>query len=317
LTDHVIRLVDPEGLPLEVVVVTTGRRAGAPSAVFEIGALDWGRVASEGLLRVDAERARGPWPQFDETQPVHVDVVLDPGVPVQSGGDVSAQLLSARDAGALRRTDAWWALSATQEVELPPELRDSGTLREGVEFERPPFLEDAKPSVGLDEVWSQAMDATDDIEEPEPMLRLVLVVFDDNGGPIERPLDDATVVHAPVAGVPIDWDLYVRTDEERHLLTAYAVLAAEVAPERLPKVHELAARLNGRMPLGSYEVNADDGVMSFKAAIDVTGDELSFPLVRQLLGAVLAGGEYALVPYLDVALGGDDPADVVAALESP
>jgi hypothetical protein len=141
------------------------------------------------------------------------------------------------------------------------------------------------------------------------MLALIREVFDEHGWVIERPREEATVLHAPVESEPQSFDLYVRTDEPRHIVTAYAVLATDVPEDRVPLVHELAARLNAKVALGSYEANPDDGVLSFKSAIDVTGDELSFALVRQLIGAVLMGGERGLQPYLDVVAGVATPAD--------
>jgi hypothetical protein len=309
-----LTLIDSEGTPLDVVLVTAGTRAGLPSATFEVDAKTWERVESEGLLHVDPARSRGASRPFDDVKPVQIDAVLDPVAAIDGADDLARRLIAASDTDPLRSTEAWWTLSATQEVDLPSELHGRGTLHEGVAFEHPSWLQDSGGSVGLEEAWKRALEETDVHDGPEPMLTLIREVFDEHGWVIERPREEATVLHAPVEASPQQFDLYVRTDEPRHIVTAYAVLATNVDADRIPLVHELAARLNGAVALGSYEVNADDGVLSFKSAIDVTGDELSTALVRQLIGAVLTGGERALQAYLDVVSGAASPAD--AALQA-
>lgn len=309
-----ITLAGPEGSTLQVLLVTAGTRAGLPSATFELDAASWERVEAEGLLHADPARSRSGGRPFDPDKPVQVETVLDPVAAIDGVDSLSDRLLTAASGDPLLSCDAWWALSATQEVDLPGELRGTGTLHEGISFEHPQWLRDAAGSVGLEEAWQRAMDLQDriDAETETPMLDLVIALFEEQEWQIERPNPDATIVHAGVASDAGDFDLYVRTDEERHQLTAFAVLARDGSEQQVPAVLELAARLNAGSVVGSYEADADNGVLSFKAGIDVTGAELSPVLTRRLIGTVLIAGERANPLYGDVLAGRSTPADAAA-----
>jgi hypothetical protein len=146
------------------------------------------------------------------------------------------------------------------------------------------------------------------------MLDLVVELFAEQDWEIDRPNADATIVHAPVTSDAGDFDLYVRTDEDRHLITAFSVLLHEVPTDRIAAVQELAARMNVKSTVGSYEVDADTGLLSFKSGIDLTGDHLSSALVRALVGRVLIGGERANALFAAVAAGRTTPEEAAGAL---
>ncbi|HVM53104.1 MAG TPA: YbjN domain-containing protein [Acidimicrobiales bacterium] len=310
MADRTISLVEPEGSTLDVGLVTAGSRAGLPSATFELDAAGWERVESEGLLHADPARRRSGARPFDPLKPVIVEAVLDPVAAIEGVDALADRLLTARLGDPLLSSEAWWALSATQEVDLPGELGSTGTLHEGISFEHPRWLQDAAGSVGLEEAWQRAMDLQDRLDEADrtPLLDRVVALFEEQEWSIDRPNPDATIVHAGVASDAGDFNLYVRTDEERHLVTAFAVLEQPGSEAQVPAVFELASRLNEKCPVGSYEVDHENGLLSFKAGIDVTGDELSDALARRLIGTVLIAGERANEPYAEVAAGRQSPA---------
>ena len=213
-------------------------------------------------------------------------------------------------------TEAWWALSATQEVELPADLHGTGSLHEGISYEHPSWLQDAAGSVGLEEAWTRAMELGEllDGASDTPLLDLVGAVFNDQGWVIEQPDPEVTILHATVASDHGDFDLYVRTDEHQHHVTAFSVLPLDVPADRVGAVLELAARLNGGVAVGSYEGNPDTGLLAFKSGIDVSGDRLSVALVRQLVGNVLVAGERAMPLHREVVEGRTTPFDAATRL---
>lgn len=296
-------LIEPDGSTLPVVVVTAGRRAGLPSATFELDHRAWERVESTGLLHTDPSRSRGAGRPFDPAKRIEVEAVLDPIAAVDGADALLDRLLDARPGDPLLSTEAWWVLSATQEVEHP--AARGATLQEGIAFEHPMWLQDAGGSVGLEEAWARAMELGERLDDDSdtPLLDVVESMFADADWAIDRPNPDATVLHAPVKSENGDFDLYVRTDEDRHLVTVYAAVDTAIPPERVPEVLELAARLNGMIPVGSFDVAIDGGV-SFKVGIDVTGDHLTTSLARNLVGLALVKGE-RMLPILRAVLDGE------------
>lgn len=312
----VLKLVEPDGSSIEVTLLTAGTRAGLPSASFEVDGGTWDHVESDGLLHADPARRRGGARPFDPGRPVQIDVVLDPVAAIDGVGDLRERLEHAGPGDSLLSTEAWWALSATQEVDLPGDLGGgTGSLHEGISYEHPAWLQDAAGSVGLEEAWNRAMELGEllDGTSDTPLLDLVTAVFADQGWNVDRPEQSATILHAPVASDHGDFDLYVRTDEQEQHVTAFAVLPLDVPGDRVPAVLELAARLNGGMAVGSYEADADTGLLAFKAGIDVNGDRLSVALVRQLVGNVLVAGERAMPVFAEV-VAGEAPLDAAANL---
>jgi hypothetical protein len=242
--------------------------------------------------------------------------VLDPVAAIDGVGDLRARLEYAAPGDSLLSTEAWWALSATQEVDLLSDLAGTGTLQEGIAFEHPAWLQDAAGSVGLEEAWQRAMEQGERLanDSATPLLDTVEAMFTSADFHVERPNPDTTVLHAPVQSDQGDFDLYVSTAEERNTVTVYAVLYSEMTPETAPALLELAARLNGRVPVGSFEANLEGG-LSFKTAIDVTGDHLSPALARNLVSDALVRGERAMPAIRAVLQEGVSPADAALAVE--
>lgn len=316
MADRGLSLHEPDGSTLDVTLVTAGTRAGLPSATFEMDFGAWERVESLGLLHADPARSRSASRPFDPAKPIQIDAVLDPVAAIDGVDALADRLLSATVDDPLRSTEAWWALSVTQEVDLPSDLRETGTLHEGLSYEHPSWLQDAAGSVGLEEAWNRAMELQDRIDDSEtPMLDLVIELFEEQDWEIDRPNPDATIVHAGVASDAGDFDLYVRTDEQKQLLTAFSVLLHDVPIERIGAIHELAARLNVKSAIGSFEVGADDGLLSFKVGLDVTGDVLSSALARSLVGRVLIAGERANAAYAQVAAGAATPEEAAEVVD--
>jgi hypothetical protein len=223
----------------------------------------WDELHAAGTFHTDGVELDRP---FEPDRPVAVELVLDP----TAEDDTDA--------------DAWWARTATQLVDLPADLAEEGEeLREGVEFPLPPW------EAGPHAAW-KALNMSN-----EPLLDLVRSVFAEQGFDVERPADDATIIQVPMDDEPAIW---VRTDEDAEQVTVFTVLPTDVPEGMIPTALELAARFNGSVPVGGYEVNPDNGAFSFKVGIDVRGDRLSVPLIRQLVGhAIIAGRRAAdLVP---------------------
>lgn len=314
MTDRTISLVEPDGSTLDVMLVTAGSRAGLPSATFELDFGAWDRVESSGLLHADPARSRSGSRPFDANKSVQIEAVLDPVAAIDGADALADRLASAGAGDPLLSTEAWWALSATQEVDLPGELGRSGTLHEGIAYEHPVWLRDASGSVGLEEAWHRAMELQDRIDSESPLLDLIVELFEEQEWDLDRPAEDATVVHAGVASDAGDYDLYVRTDERRHQVTAMAVLAVDGSEDHVPAVLELAARLCTKSAVGSYEADADTGLLAFKVGIDVTGDELTRGIARGLIGTALIGGERANALYRAVLAGTMTPAEAADQL---
>lgn len=273
-------LVTPDGTSVAIELLDRDGR----TARFQTDADTWAELHGAGLLhsgRTPTDR------RFRADRPVEIEAALDP-------------TLDPDDPAVTSQTESWWALSATQAVDLPEDLEGEGTLREGVSFRPPPW------AAGVDAAWQAA--------SPEPLLDLVTGVFRDQGWEIERPKADATIVRALPPDDIGDFQLWVRTAEPQQLVTVFTTMPAEVPRDRVPEMLELAARMNGAIAVGSYEADADTGLLSFKTGIDVEGDRLSVALVRQLVGTAIVAAQRAQPLVAAVLAGNHTPRGAAATL---
>jgi hypothetical protein len=302
-----VTLHEPDGTTYEVALVRAGTRAGLPSATFELDATTWERVEDHGSFHTDPGRSGGRARTFDLDRPLLLEAVLDPIAAVHGADDLAARLVGAEADSPLVSTEAWWVLSVTQEVPLPPDLAGSGSLQEGISYAHPSWLVDAGTS-SLGEAWERALELGEhrDFNPDEPLLGLIHGVFEEDDWVVERPDEYATILQVPVDGQHGRFDLWIRTDEAAQLVTAFAVLPHDVPLDRVGAVLELAARMNQSMAVGSYEADPDSGLLSFKSGIDVAGDRLSVALVRRLVADTLMAAEKAW-SALDEVLAGITP----------
>lgn len=307
-----VRLLVADGDPVPALVSSVELRDGVAYAAFDLALPAWERAEAMELLWTDADRLRTPPKRFESARPVRVEAVLDPiaSTGLRDPEELEARLARGAADDPVVEADSWWALSATQEVELPPDLADEGQLWEGQAYVDPPWLS-AGASVGADGL-ARGFDATG----AAPLLDLFAALLDEGGWSYERPDPDVTILQVPVESDNGELTLWVRTDERGETATVYAVLPVEVPDDRIAVALELAARLNESVPVGSFEADADTGRVSFKVGIDVEGDRLSVPLARQLLGCALVHGDAALPLVADVAAGSATAWEAAARLGS-
>lgn len=260
-----MQLTTPDGSAVELDLVAQ-RDDGL---VVATDAPTWERIHGSGWFHTAGTHTEHP---FEPDRPVQVELVLDP---------------TAEDA---TLTEAWWAATATQAVDVPDGTE--GELREGVRFPEPPWRR------GLEDAWEVAT------ESDEPLLDLVTAVFLSQGWDIERPEPGSTVVQVDVPPNVGDFELWVRTREDEQLVTVVSIIRVATPADRIPDVLELAARMNGVVSVGSYEVDPDTGLLSFKNGVDVEGFEPGVNLVRQLVGHAVVAADRGR-PLLEGVLAGE------------
>ncbi|MCU1372715.1 MAG: hypothetical protein JWO68_1, partial [Actinomycetia bacterium] len=127
-----VQLLAPDGSPVAVTLLDRDGR----TARFETDAETWERLHQAGLFNTGATPTSRA---FETDRPVEIEAALDPNVDPDDGE-------------AAGQTESWWALSATQAVDLPADLVEEGTLRDGVRFRPPPW------AAGIEGAWRAMSD---------------------------------------------------------------------------------------------------------------------------------------------------------------
>jgi len=111
------------------------------------------------------------------------------------------------------------------------------------------------------------------------------------------------------------WSCYVHARDDRGLVAFYSISPTRPTPDKLQAMCEYLTRANYSMVIGNFEMDIDDGEIRFKTSIDVTGDELTVPLIRQLVYANLLTMDKYLPGITSVTYSDETPAEAIAKIE--
>lgn len=128
-----------------------------------------------------------------------------------------------------------------------------------------------------------------------------------------------------VAGKPIlrmgfrgkngTWHCYAQAREEQQQFVFYSVLDTNVPEDRRLAMADFLTRANYGLIIGNFEMDFRDGEVRYKTSIDVEGDQLSSPLIKQMVYINVLMMDRYLPGIMSVAYGGGDPARAIAAIE--
>ena len=119
----------------------------------------------------------------------------------------------------------------------------------------------------------------------------------------------------PFAQGEQEWMCFAEVREDQARFIFYSVAPTPIPEGDRPAVAEFLTRANYGLPLGNFELDLDDGEVRCKTSIDVTGDRLTYALVKQVvLNNLRAMHKY--LPGLAEIVGGAAPKAVIARLDA-
>ena len=276
----------PEGEPLHAL-------ANEVSATYENDALEGiqltFQVAPETYTRIDqaalfnlGKEFREPilGGAFDPDKPYQIRAALslEQVAEIQDSGNSVDELAqkvllvnSHPDGDPVFFTENWFALSVTQEADLPPELAETG-----------------KVYSGYSTTWRDKYIMTSD--EPstssQPLFEILQDFYKTREWPYE-PLEGQTTLHMGYTGENGEWDAFAHVNEENQQASFYSIYPVRTPAGRRMAMAELITRINYGMAIGNFEMDFDDGEVRYKTSLDVTDDRLSFALLTQMCEANL------------------------------
>jgi hypothetical protein len=80
-----------------------------------------------------------------------------------------------------------------------------------------------------------------------------------------------------------EWTCYAKAREEQQQFFFYSLCPINAPSDKRFAVAEFLTRANYGMMNGNFELDFNDGEISYKTGIDVEGDSLSFALIKSLV----------------------------------
>jgi hypothetical protein len=108
---------------------------------------------------------------------------------------------------------------------------------------------------------------------------------------------------------------FAQAREEQAQFIFYSVCPAKAPEDKRMVVAEFLTRANYGLAVGNFELDFEDGEIRYKTSIDVEGDRLSQPLVRQIVYTNIMMMDKYLVGILSVIYGNTSPVEAIAAVE--
>jgi hypothetical protein len=128
-------------------------------------------------------------------------------------------------------------------------------------------------------------------------------------------LEDQPVLQLGFQGENGNWPCYVQARREFDQFVFYSVCPVSAPEGKRPVVAEFLSRANWGLVIGNFEMNMDDGEIHYKTGLDVEGDELSEPLVRNAVYTNVMMMDHYLPGILRVIYGDVSPVEAIAEIE--
>lgn len=146
------------------------------------------------------------------------------------------------------------------------------------------------------------------------ILDELIIFFEEDDWRFDQ-MHDMPAVHTVFTGDNSKWDCYAHAREDTSQCVFYSVLPVTVPPNKRAAAAEFITRANYGMMIGNFEMNYDDGEVRYKTSIDVTGDQINFALIKQLVYANCATMDQYLPGLMSVIYTDTPPAQAVAKIE--
>jgi hypothetical protein len=125
-----------------------------------------------------------------------------------------------------------------------------------------------------------------------------------------------TVLRSMFQGENGQWTCYAWVIEEKKRVAFYSICPVNVPEERRNLLSELVTRANYCLLMGNFEMDYSDGEIRFKTSIDVSGDRITFALLRQLIYTNVLTMDQYLPSIMAVIYGNATPEEAIAQIEN-
>jgi len=119
----------------------------------------------------------------------------------------------------------------------------------------------------------------------------------------------------PFQGENGRWNCYARTRSEQNQFVFYSICPVNAPENKRQAIAEFITRANSGMMIGNFELDFNDGEISYKTSIDVEGDRLSFALIQRVVYANVTMMDEYLPGMMSVIYGNVSPEEAIAQVE--
>ncbi|BDA66016.1 hypothetical protein RIVM261_085830 [Rivularia sp. IAM M-261] len=112
------------------------------------------------------------------------------------------------------------------------------------------------------------------------------------------------------------WTCYARARAEQQQFLFYSVCPVKAPEDKLLSVAEFLTRANLGLAIGNFELDFNDGEISYKTSIDIEGDKLSSALIKNLVYANVRMMDEYIPGIMSVIYGNLSPEEAITQIDS-
>jgi len=112
------------------------------------------------------------------------------------------------------------------------------------------------------------------------------------------------------------WTCYAQIHEEQPIFFFFSICPVNVPEDKRQKMAEFLTRANYGLKVGNFEMDFTDGEIRYKTSLNVENDQLSGPIIRNLVYANLWTMDRYLAGILSVIYGNIDPTEAIKKSEA-
>jgi len=128
-------------------------------------------------------------------------------------------------------------------------------------------------------------------------------------------LQNEPILSMGVSGKNGKWRCYAKSREEQKQFVFYSICETNAPENKRPAIAEFLTRANFGLVIGNFELDYNDGEIRYKTSVDVEGDRLNSPLIRNLVYANVVMMDRYLPGIMAVIYGNVSPVDAIRMVE--
>lgn len=147
-----------------------------------------------------------------------------------------------------------------------------------------------------------------------PILEAAKRFFTEDEWPFSE-IEGKAMLRTGFSGDNGNWTCIARAREEQEQFIFYSIAPNNVPEDRRLAAAEFLTRANYGLVIGNFELDFSDGEVRYKTSIDVEGDRLTSPLLKQMVYANVLTMDRYMPGLMAVTYGNVKPVDAITQVE--
>jgi hypothetical protein len=147
-----------------------------------------------------------------------------------------------------------------------------------------------------------------------PILEAAKRFFTEDEWPFSE-IEGKAMLRTGFSGDNGNWTCIARAREEQEQFIFYSIAPNNVPEDRRLAAAEFLTRANYGLVIGNFELDFSDGEVRYKTSIDVEGDRLTSPLLKQMVYANVLTMDRYMPGLMAVSYGNVTAVDAIAQVE--